>query len=204
MSQQTPDQIQALIESTEQHFNSIVAEHAALTSVWEAACAVGNDAEADDAENQLDDLKRQQRRYELRLDALHRELDAAEGRQREDRITAINAELVESATSLANKVKKLDAQRDKLIQQIQEARQDAIAMQSAVSELAAMQPDACEAEETLKPFSSVAFDVVGLDGLNLSAHARTLRESMSGVYRLAHSIRFDANSRRMEQQRKAG
>lgn len=204
MSQQTPDQIQALIESTEASYNSVTAELAALTTVWERACGQGLDAEADKAEEELDTLKRQQRRYELRLDALHRELDAAEGREREDRIDTINKELVTSAASLAGKVKKLEQQRDKLIQQIQEARQDAIAMQGAVNELAGMQPDTCEALDTLRQFADPNFDAVGMDGLNLSAHARTLREAMGGVYRLAHSIGWDSQRRRMEQQRKAG
>ena len=204
MSQQTPDQIQQLIESTEQQYNSVTAELATVESVWQQACAQGNDADADDAENQLDDLKRQQRRYELRLDALHRELDAAEDRQREDRVKTINAELVDSASSLAGKVKKLEQQREKFMQQMEQARAEAIAMQATVNELAAMQPDTCEAEDTLRQFADPAFDAVGMDAHNLSSAASNLRGSLAGIYRLAHSIRFDAYSRRQADQRKAG
>lgn len=204
MTEQTPDQIQTLIESTEASYNSVAAELAALTTVWESACAQGDDTEADKAEEELDTLKRQQRRYELRLDALHRELDAAEDRQREDRVKAINAELVTSASSLAGKLAKLEQQREKLIQQMEQARAEAIAMQATVNELAAMQPDTCEAEDTLRQFAEPAFDAVGLDAHNLSSAAKNLRGSLAGVYRLAHSIRFDAYSRRQAEQRKAG
>ncbi len=204
MSQQTPDQIQQLIESTEQQYNSVTAELATVESVWQQACAQGNDAEADKAEEELDTLKRQQKRYELRLDALHRELDAAEDRQREDRVKAINAELVADASSLAGTLKKLEQQRTKLMEQMEQARAEAIAMQATVNELAAMQPDTCEAEDTLRQFADPAFDAVGMDAHNLSSAASNLRGSLAGIYRLAHSIRFDAYSRRMEQQRKAG
>lgn len=193
-----------VIQQVQQQQAYAQAELERVNAEWEQAARSGDEESIMALEDEQDALNKSLKRFALRLEHLAEQQQEEAEQLRLDRITAINAELVADASSLAGKLAKLDAQREKLIQQIQEARQDAVAMQSAVSELAAMLPDTCEAEDALRQFAEPAFDAVGLDGLNLSAHARTLRESMSGVYRLAHAIRFESYSRRQDEQRKAG